>query len=154
MLNGLVGKILCFVWKNKLWKLDCRWPRERSWRIWTSLSLQDVGILQFGGTSQTSLSSWWLLPGHKSSGEHWAQQEGKSLFTKLFWVMTDWHRLTRHCICLTEHVFPCAWVPDNHLLLRWFCLPDDEALPGCYTSLCQHPSLHPKDEKHVSEVHI
>lgn len=56
--------------------------------------------------------------------------------------------------CLPEHVLSCARVPDYHLLLRWFCLLDDEALPGCYSGLRQHPALHPEDQKYVPEVNL
>lgn len=55
---------------------------------------------------------------------------------------------------LPEHVLSCARVPDYHLLLRWFCLLDDAALPGCYSGLRQHPTLHPEDQKYVPEVNI
>jgi hypothetical protein len=53
-----------------------------------------------------------------------------------------------------EHVFPCARVPGHYILLCWFCIFDDASLPGCYPSLCQHPPVHPEDQKHVPEDHI
>ena len=54
----------------------------------------------------------------------------------------------------TEHVFSCARVPGYHILLCRFCIFDDASIPGCYPGLCQHPSLHPEDQEHVSEDHV
>lgn len=56
--------------------------------------------------------------------------------------------------CLPEYVLSCPRVPDHYLLLCRFRLLDDETLPGCHSSLCQYPALHPEDKKHVPEVNI
>lgn len=73
----------------------------------------------------------------------------------VWWVHFNLHLSSVHSICcLSEYVLSCAWVPDYHLLLCWFCLLDDEAVPGCHSRLCQHSALHPEDQKYVPEVNI
>lgn len=64
------------------------------------------------------------------------------------------HSCIHAVLCLTEHVLACARVPDHHLLLCGVRLLDDEALSGCHPSLCQHPALHPEDQKPVPEVYL
>ena len=60
------------------WKVQSRrWPRLSGWWVWNSSPLQDAGLLQFDWFVTTALAAWWLFPGHQSSGECRAKQEGK-----------------------------------------------------------------------------
>jgi len=46
-----------------------------------------------------------------------------------------------------KHVLSCAWVPDHDVLLRWFCIHDDEAICWCNKNILQHSALYSKDKR-------
>lgn len=90
---------------------------------------------------------WWIL-----FTLTWCKAESSYSFSCL--VHTHTHTVPVLFFCLSEYVLTCAWVPDHHVLLCGVCLFDDEALSGRHSSLCQHPAVHPEDQKHVPEVNI
>lgn len=54
----------------------CRWSGQCGRWVWTAQSVQDAGLLQFGGAATTPLPAGGLLPGPQDPGVYWLQQEG------------------------------------------------------------------------------
>lgn len=57
-----------------------KWPWECGCRVWATLPLQDVWLLQLHGASAPALLVGGLLPGHQGAREYRTEQEGNYLF--------------------------------------------------------------------------